>query len=82
MSKKFSNPHICDTLVTNMISAVSSLDKSSDEAAIWNKNMGSPSCIASVGFNPPCKTHLLSHLTKHGVTYTVWSQHAAIPVFL
>jgi hypothetical protein len=66
-----------------MISAVSSLDESNDKAAVWNKNVVHSMLSdlhhvlhASIGFNLPCKAHLLSHLTKHGVTYTVWSQHA------
>jgi hypothetical protein len=83
MFEKFSNPQIRDTLVTDMLSAVSSLNESSDEATVWNENVARsmPSelyhalCV-SVGFNPPHKAHLLSHLTKHGVTYTIWSQHA------
>jgi hypothetical protein len=62
-----------------MLSSVSSFDESSDEAAVWNENVvhSMPSNLhyalhVSVGFNPPHKVCLLSHLTEHN---TIWSQH-------
>jgi hypothetical protein len=83
MFEKFLNPQIRDTLTTDMLSSILSLDEGSDEGAVWNENVARtmPSDLygalrASVGLDPPRKAYFLSHLTKHGLTYTVRAQHA------
>jgi hypothetical protein len=83
MFEKLLNPQARDTLITDMLASSSFDEVDSDEVNVWNEGASRSipmdlSCALCTYLNcdPPQKAQFLSHLVKHGATFTVSSKHA------
>jgi hypothetical protein len=82
MFEKLVDPQVRNTLVTDMLSASFGDGDDEDDDAIWSGRDTSdvPSDLfeafrRTLGFAAPSRARFLSHLTIHGLTYTVSLKH-------